>query len=285
MSKNNNLWMPLYVADYLADTMRLSTEQHGAYMLLIMDYWRNGPPPDDELVLCSITRLSVLQWRKHAPALAEFFDVADGVWNHARIDSERAKSLDINCKRTKSAKDGAAKRWGKTMPNAMPNGINSASQQHCQNDAQSQSQLQLRIVNKNKVGVNPPLTPPDEAEIEGDCPTLVLSHTQAGEVCKAMKSAGLQAVNPSNQTLATLIESGASVLEFQSAAADAVKRGKGFAYALQIVVNERKRAAELAWQVLQGPMPSKGDALRNRNNTAMTQWLAETTEEPHHATV
>jgi uncharacterized protein YdaU (DUF1376 family) len=92
-SPKTDIWMPLYIGDYLADTTRLTTEQHGAYLLLLMDYWRNGPPPDDPVVLQQITKLSPVAWNSHQAVLMRFFTKgSDGLLHQKRADVEKSKS-------------------------------------------------------------------------------------------------------------------------------------------------------------------------------------------------
>ena len=50
MPATHETWFPLYVADYLRDTQKLQAEQHGAYLLLLMEAWTHGGaiPEDPE---------------------------------------------------------------------------------------------------------------------------------------------------------------------------------------------------------------------------------------------
>lgn len=82
-------WMPLYPADYLADTRRLTTEQHGAYLLLLLDSWVSGALPDDDSVLARVAGMDAEDWAATRRALAGYFEIADGKWVHARIEQER----------------------------------------------------------------------------------------------------------------------------------------------------------------------------------------------------
>jgi uncharacterized protein YdaU (DUF1376 family) len=96
-------WMPLYVGDYLGDTGHLTTAQHGAYLLLMMHYWRKGELPDDDRQLAKITKLPLRTWGEHRPVLQAFFH--DG-WKHKRIEAELARMMRVSEKRASAGQKG-----------------------------------------------------------------------------------------------------------------------------------------------------------------------------------
>ena len=98
-------WYPFYIADYRADTARLTAAQHGAYRNLIDEYWLRGGLPTDELSLANIARMSLEEWRCNCIIVASYF-ASD--WTHKRIDAELKKCENVSKSRTKAA----AKRWG-----------------------------------------------------------------------------------------------------------------------------------------------------------------------------
>lgn len=108
-----DVFMPLYPGDYLAGTARLTTEQHGAYLLLIMDYWMNGPLPNSDEILCRISRLSPDAWSIHQALLKSFFFEEEGMLKHKRIEEELEKARAKKRSAQEKAKKAAEKRWGK----------------------------------------------------------------------------------------------------------------------------------------------------------------------------
>ena len=71
-------YMQLYTSDYLADTAHLTTVEHGAYLLLLMNYWQRGKPLDNtDGRLAHVARLSAEEWEAVEPILAEFFSIQE----------------------------------------------------------------------------------------------------------------------------------------------------------------------------------------------------------------
>lgn len=103
-------WMPLYVADYLADTRRLSTLEHGAYLLLIMEYWQHGGLPNDDRALAKVCGLTPREWTRCRAALAPMF--GEG-WKHKRIDEELEKAAKNKETNTTRAAAAAKARYDK----------------------------------------------------------------------------------------------------------------------------------------------------------------------------
>lgn len=128
-------WMPLYIADYLADTTELTTFQHGAFLLLLFTYWRNGKAlPDNDAALAQIARCSLREWRANRAPIAQKFDVASGIWWSKRLEEELAKAKAHFDAKTKAGAEGARRRWQK---DSRP--IAEASVRQSQTDAPSPS--------------------------------------------------------------------------------------------------------------------------------------------------
>jgi len=114
MSNRPKAWMPFYVADYIADTMHLSTVEHGAYMLLIFHYWCTGKPiPDDDTKLARITRLTPEEWLTARVAIEGLFSVHGSAWHHKRIEEELETATDRYERRASAGRKGGK---AKAMP-------------------------------------------------------------------------------------------------------------------------------------------------------------------------
>lgn len=98
-------YMQLYVSDYLADTAHLTAKQHGAYMLLLMNYWQRGKALDNTNDRLSfVARLTPEEWAENKSVLEEFFIVDGSTWTHNRIE------IDLEKIREKSVKASFAGR-------------------------------------------------------------------------------------------------------------------------------------------------------------------------------
>ena len=131
----NRPWMPLYVADYLADTAHLGATESGAYLHLIMHYWRTGGLPERPAELARIAKVSTHKWKNISSVIQEFFH--DG-WKHKRIDKELARACDISGKRSNAAKARHKHRV------ASADAIADQKQEHSQSQSQSEKKTSLR---------------------------------------------------------------------------------------------------------------------------------------------
>jgi uncharacterized protein YdaU (DUF1376 family) len=114
MANRPDIFMPLMVGDYLKDTGHLTTEQHGAYLLLLMAYWaRGGALVADDARLAATARMTPQQWAKNKPVLAEFFSEADGLWVNKRSEEELAQAQRKMEAKAKAGSTGANARWQK----------------------------------------------------------------------------------------------------------------------------------------------------------------------------
>ena len=117
-----DIWMPLYVGDFLADTSHLDAERSGCYLLWLMHYWRKGPLTANVNDLVGIGKLRGDDAPSIAQALlVEFFKLEDdGLYHQKRSDREIAKWPGKRLKAKEKASIAAKTRWGNHAPSITP---------------------------------------------------------------------------------------------------------------------------------------------------------------------
>lgn len=85
-----DIWMPVYIGDYLRDTEELTCMEHGAYLLLLMHYWQKGGE-----IGCDIGRLARVCRSDEETArfiLGYYFILENGNYKNKRADDEMIKA-------------------------------------------------------------------------------------------------------------------------------------------------------------------------------------------------
>lgn len=140
-------WMPIYWADYLADTTHLSQAQHGAYLLLIAHYWIKQGLKNNRQYIYSIAQARDAESKRVVESvLEEFFELNGDFFVQKRIEKEIERSSE-KYERRKAAAD---KRWRNKQENPKNEEKSSCNadamhmQSSCTNDAMHM-QLQLQL--------------------------------------------------------------------------------------------------------------------------------------------
>lgn len=146
----HDLWMPLYIGDYLADTGHLSTTQHGAYLLLMMHYWRKQGLPDDDKQLAAIAKLPLRIWLDMKETIQAFF--VNG-WEHKRIEGELQRRAVLSQKRAAAGSKGGSRTQLKNFMNEA-NASVCSSMTHTQRNISSTSRVD-RGLSEGKLTLSP----------------------------------------------------------------------------------------------------------------------------------
>ena len=136
-------YIQLYVSDYLADTQHLSAEEHGAYLLLIMNYWQTEKPiPENRLQ--GITRMFNERWTNVKSVLSDFFEIDDnGAWYHKRINQDLEKVKQKSKQASEAGKKSAQIR-------ALKKSENKEDIKVCSTDVQQKSNGRSTIKDKRE---------------------------------------------------------------------------------------------------------------------------------------
>ncbi|EXE14097.1 hypothetical protein J559_1756 [Acinetobacter sp. 983759] len=133
MNTDATIWMPLYIGDLQAKFTRLSSEQVGATLFLMMDFWKNGPIPSEPNILMSVTKLTSPKTKSLITTLKilNLFEEVNGFIQSNYITTLKEQAILNQKMKSERGKLAAQARWNKSSSNA------DASDSECSSNAQA----------------------------------------------------------------------------------------------------------------------------------------------------
>jgi uncharacterized protein YdaU (DUF1376 family) len=106
--KKKPIWMPLYVAEFLADTASLTAAQVGAYINLLCAMWRSedGTLEHDADTLARVGRVHRPRWARVWGAIKHLFDVDGDRVTSVPLQAELGKANALIASRRAAARIG-----------------------------------------------------------------------------------------------------------------------------------------------------------------------------------
>jgi uncharacterized protein YdaU (DUF1376 family) len=103
-----DVYLPLYVRDFLTSTIGWTAEERGHYLTLLMIQWDRGALPAES---ADLERLSPGVSECWAVLAEKFPSCEDGTRRNAKLEEHRCRCVEIREKRSQAAKSAASGRW------------------------------------------------------------------------------------------------------------------------------------------------------------------------------
>lgn len=157
--------MQFHVSEYLADTVHLDAEEHGAYLMLLFRYWQTGKPlPNDDIQLARFARVAPDRWPTVRTTIEHLFNTCSTEWVHHRLEVELADAIERVEAKSRGGKASAAARKRNAIKARKSGAAGATSKSNtCSTPVEHMSnkeEVEEEVINNKKTLA---LSPPSEA--------------------------------------------------------------------------------------------------------------------------
>ena len=158
-----DVYLPLYVRDFLTSTIGWTAEERGHYLTLLMIQWDRGCLPADA---DDLERLSPGVCRCWPMLSGKFPAGEDGLLRNAKLEEHRHRCVEIREKRSQAAQSAASRRWSGDASR-----IANASQTHSKRIANACHPTST----STSTSTSYPMSSPDGEELQQAAPVVAAS--------------------------------------------------------------------------------------------------------------